>query len=139
MKIAFSTQDKENVDAHFGWAKNLAIYDITPEGHTFIENLEFGGKLEEDGDEDKLAPKLEAIKDCAILYVAAIGGSAAARVVAAKIHPIKVPQPEPILEILDKLKEVLNGTPPPWLRKVLQKGMDAAAPNFEDEDEVKHG
>jgi nitrogen fixation protein NifX len=139
MKIAFSTQDKQNVDAHFGWAKNLAIYDITPQGYTFIENLEFGGKLEEDGDEDKLAPKLEALKDCAILYVAAIGGSAAARVVAAKIHPIKVPQPEPILDILDKLQEVLNGTPPPWLRKVLQKGMDVAAPNFEDEDEVKHG
>jgi nitrogen fixation protein NifX len=139
MKIAFSTQDKQNVDAHFGWAKNLAIYDITPNGYTFIENLEFGGKLEEDGDEDKLAPKLEALKDCAILYVAAIGGSAAARVVAAKIHPIKVPQPEPILDILDKLQDVLKGTPPPWLRKVLQKGMDVAAPNFEDEDEVKHG
>ena len=139
MKIAFSTQDKQNVDAHFGWAKNLAIYDITPEGYTFIENLEFGGKLEEDGDEDKLAPKLEALKDCAILYVAAIGGSAAARVVAAKIHPIKVPHPEPILEILGKLQDVLKGTPPPWLRKVLQKGMDVATPNFEDEDEVKHG
>jgi nitrogen fixation protein NifX len=139
MKIAFSTQDKQNVDAHFGWAKNLAIYDITPEGYTFIENLEFGGKLEEDGDEDKLAPKLDAIMDCAILYVAAIGGSAAARVVAAKIHPIKVPQPEPILDILGKLQDVLKGTPPPWLRKVLQKGMDVATPNFEDEDEVKHG
>jgi nitrogen fixation protein NifX len=139
MKIAFSTQDKQCVDAHFGWAKNLAIYEINQEGFSFVENLEFGGKLEEDGDEDKLAPKLDAIKDCAILYVAAIGGSAAARVVAAKIHPIKVPQPEPILDILEKLQEVLKGTPPPWLRKVLEKGMNVAAPNFEDEDEVKHG
>jgi nitrogen fixation protein NifX len=139
MKIAFSTQDKERVDAHFGWAKNLAIYEVTPDSHTFIENLEFGGKLEEDGDEDKLAPKLEAIKDCAILYVAAIGGSAAARVVAAKIHPIKVPQPESIQEILAKLQEVLKGTPPPWLRKALQKDQAVTAPNFEDEDEVNHG
>jgi nitrogen fixation protein NifX len=138
MKVAFSTQDKQRVDAHFGWAKNLAIYDVTADGATFIENLEFGGKLEEDGDEDKLAPKLEAIKDCAILYVAAIGGSAAARVVATKIHPIKVPQPEPILDILEKLQEVLKGTPPPWLRKALQKGQEQAASNF-DEDEVEHG
>ncbi|MEY2843460.1 MAG: hypothetical protein RI920_1497 [Pseudomonadota bacterium] len=138
MKVAFSTQDKQRVDAHFGWAKNLAIYDVTATGFTFVENLEFGGKLEEDGDEDKLAPKLEAIKDCAILYVAAIGGSAAARVVATKIHPIKVPQPEPILDILEKLQEVLKGTPPPWLRKALQKGQEQAASNF-DEDEVEHG
>ncbi|MBI3381757.1 nitrogen fixation protein NifX [Aquabacterium sp.] len=140
MKVAFSTQDKQRVDAHFGWAKNVSVYDVTPEGYTFVENFEFGGKLEEDGDEDKLAPKLEAIKDCAILYVAAIGGSAAARVVAVKIHPIKVPQPEPILDILEKLQEVLKGTPPPWLRKALQKGSEAVATNFdEDEDEVKHG
>jgi nitrogen fixation protein NifX len=71
--------------------------------------------------------------------VAAIGGSAAARVVAVKIHPIKVPQPEPILDILEKLQDVLKGTPPPWLRKALQKDLDAAVPSFEDEDEVKHG
>lgn len=139
MKIAFSTQDKQRVDAHFGWAKNILVYDVTPAGYSFVENFEFGGKLEEDGDEDKLAPKLEAIKDCAILYVAAIGGSAAARVVASKIHPIKVPQPEPILDILEKLQDVLKGTPPPWLRKALQKGSEAATPNFEDEDEVNHG
>ncbi len=139
MKIAFSTQDKQRVDAHFGWAKNILVYDVTPAGYSFVENFEFGGKLEEDGDEDKLAPKLEAIKDCAILYVAAIGGSAAARVVATKIHPIKVPQPEPILDILEKLQDVLKGTPPPWLRKALQKGLDNATPNFEDEDEVNHG
>jgi len=140
MKVAFSTQDKQRVDAHFGWAKNVSVYDVTPEGYSFVENFEFGGKLEEDGDEDKLAPKLEAIKDCAILYVAAIGGSAAARVVAVKIHPIKVAQPEPILDILEKLQEVLKGTPPPWLRKALQKGAEAVSTHFdEDEDEVNHG
>ncbi len=138
MKVAFSTQDKQRVDAHFGWAKNIAVYEVTPDGFTFIENFEFGGKLEEDGDEDKLAPKLDAIHDCAILYVAAIGGSAAARVVATKIHPIKVPQPEPILDILEKLQEVLKGTPPPWLRKALEKDQNKASPNF-DEDEVEHG
>jgi nitrogen fixation protein NifX len=121
MKIAFTTQDKESVNAHFGWAKSIVVYDVSPTGHQFVESFEFGDTLEEDGDEDKLSPKLDAIKDCAIVYVAAIGGSAAARVVAMKIHPIKVPQPEVIKDILDKLQVVLNGTPPPWLRKALAK------------------
>lgn len=137
MKVAFATQDKQRVDAHFGWAKNIAVYEVTPEGASFVENFEFGGTLEEDGDEDKLAPKLEKIHDCAILYVAAIGGSAAARVVAHKIHPIKVASPEPILDILEKLQEVLKGTPPPWLRKALAKGQPRQH-DFED-DEVQHG
>ncbi|WP_114971589.1 nitrogen fixation protein NifX [Rhodoferax ferrireducens] len=133
MKIAFATQDKERVDAHFGWAKSIVVYDVSPEGHRFIESFDFGDKLEEDGDEDKLAPKLDAIKDVAILYVAAIGGSGAARVVAMKIHPIKVPQPESIAEILEKLQVVLQGTPPPWLRKALAKDSERSF-NFEDDE-----
>ena len=135
MKIAFATQDKQRVDAHFGWAKHLAIYDVTPTGSSFVETFHFGEDLAEDGNEDKLAPKLDAIRDCAIVYVAAIGGSAAARVVASKIHPVKVNQPEPILDILDKLQEVLKGTPPPWLRKALLKGQEKSF-DFEDDDKV---
>jgi nitrogen fixation protein NifX len=121
MKIAFATQDLKRVDAHFGWAKNIAIYEIGPEGHRFLESIEFDGDLKEDGNEDKLAPKIEAIKDCAILYVAAIGGSGAARVVANNIFPMKVNEPEAIDDLLIKLEDVLKGAPPPWLRKALLK------------------
>jgi nitrogen fixation protein NifX len=124
MKIAFATQDQQRVDAHFGWAKHLAVYEVDAAGYKFVQAFPFGEDLAEDGNEDKLAPKLEAIKDCAIVYVAAIGGSAAARVVASKIHPIKVTQPEPILELLGRMQEVLKGTPPPWLRKALGKGKE---------------
>jgi nitrogen fixation protein NifX len=138
MKIAFATQDQQRVDAHFGWARHLAVYDITPEGYRFIADFAFGEDLAEDGNEDKLAPKLEIIKDCAIVYVAAIGGSAAARVVASKIHPVKVTQPEPILDILDRLQVVLQGTPPPWLRKALLKGQPRRV-DFEDDDQASTG
>jgi nitrogen fixation protein NifX len=124
MKVAFATQDLKRVDAHFGWAKNIAIYDVSPEGHRFVEAIQFDGDLKEDGNEDKLAPKIEAIKDCTILYVAAIGGSGAARVVANNIHPMKVTQPEAIDDLCVKLEDVLKGSPPPWLRKVLAKGQD---------------
>lgn len=134
MKVAFATQDMQRVDAHFGWAKNIAVYDVRADGYDFVESFTFEGDLKEDGDEDKLAPKLAAIMDCAILYVAAIGGSGAARVVASKIHPIKVPQPEVIMDILDKLQDVVKGTPPPWLRKALLKDQERVM-NFEDEVE----
>jgi nitrogen fixation protein NifX len=137
MKIAFATQDQQRVDAHFGWAKHLAVYEIDAAGYRFVQAFPFGEDLAEDGNEDKLAPKLEAIKDCAIVYVAAIGGSAAARVVASKIHPIKVTQPEPILDLLDKMQEVLKGTPPPWLRKALLKDQAPVHDFEDDEEEVK--
>ncbi len=133
MKVAFATQDQQRVDAHFGWARHLAVYEIDGSGYKFVQDFGFGEDLAEDGNEDKLSPKLAAIADCAIVYVAAIGGSAAARVVASKIHPVKVNQPEPILDILDKLQEVLKGTPPPWLRKALMKGQERSL-DFDDEE-----
>ncbi|MDZ5649890.1 nitrogen fixation protein NifX [Nitrospirillum sp. BR 11828] len=131
MKVAFATQDMKRVDAHFGWARHIAIYELDPDGHRLLEAVEFDGDLREDGNEDKLAPKIEAIKDCAILYVAAIGGSGAARVVANNIHPMKVTQPEPIEDLLERLRAVLNGTPPPWLRKAMAKGAPRIL-DFED-------
>lgn len=132
MKVAFATQDRERVDAHFGWAKHIAVYEVTARSASYLETFVFGGKLDEDGDEDKLAPKLEALQGVSIVYVAAIGGSAAARVVNAKIHPVKVNQPELIMDILEKLQDVLKGTPPPWLRKVMLKDQ-AREFDFEDE------
>lgn len=121
MKIAFATQDLATVDAHFGWARNLVVYDVTPEGARPVAQHHFA-EAAEDGNEDKLGPRIEAIADCAILYVAAIGGSGAARVVARGIHPVKALGSEPIADLLAKLREVLAGTPPPWLRKAMRKG-----------------
>ncbi len=134
MKVAFATQDLKRVDAHFGWAKNIAIYDVSPDGHHFLETVEFAGDLQEDGNEDKLAPKIDAIKDCAILYVAAIGGSGAARVVANNVHPMKVPEPKEIAFLLGELSTVLRGSPPPWLRKALLKSQERRL-DFDDEEE----
>jgi len=133
MKVAFATQDLERIDAHFGWAKNLAIYDLTPEGWSLDRVESFAGDLQEDGDEDKLAPKLEALQGVSILVVAAIGGSGAARVVAQNIHPMKVAEPEPIAGMLAKLQEVLKGTPPPWLRKIMARSGERSF-DFEEEE-----
>jgi nitrogen fixation protein NifX len=135
MKIAFATHDLKRVDAHFGWAKNIAIYDVSPKGYALLEAVTFDGDVQE-GADDKLAPKLEAIRDCAILYVAAIGGSGAARVVANNIHPMKVNQPEEITDLLDKLTGVLKGVPPPWLRKALLRDRDRT---LDYEDNMNHG
>ncbi len=104
-----------------------------PKATNSSSSIEFNGDLQEDGNEDKLEPKINAIKDCAILYVAAIGGSGAARVVANNIFPMKVKEPELIAELLDKLQDVLKApAPPPWLRKAMAKGQEKEL-EFDDE------
>lgn len=133
MKIAFATQDLESVDAHFGSAKHIRIYELDQDGSFLLETHTFDGNLQEDGNEDKLAPKLASIADCAILYVAAIGGSAATRVIAQAVHPIRVTQSESIAGLLESLQVLLRGTPPPWLRKALGKGRERIL-DFEEEE-----
>lgn len=122
MKIAFTTEDQVHINSHFGWAKKIDVYEVSTEGYKFLETLTFDGDLKEDGNEDKLVPKLEALKDCTIVYVSAIGGSAAARLIKKKITPVKATSEEQeITEVLEKLVQTLKGNPPPWLRKALQQ------------------
>ena len=122
MKVAFTTSDGVHVNAHFGWAKQIAVYDVSPEGYQFSETLGFRGDLKEDGNEDKLVPKINALAGCTLVYVSAIGGSAAARLIKQKITPIKAQsEGQEIEDLLTRLVTTLQGTPPPWLRKVLRE------------------
>lgn len=125
MKVAFATQDMKTVDAHFAGAKTLAIYDVSADAHRFVEAVQFTSTSRQDGVhgddmDDRVTPRVEALAGCALLFVTAIGGPAAAQVVKARVHPIKVPQPESIEGLLDRVKTMLQGTPPPWLRKILK-------------------
>ncbi|HAZ47220.1 MAG TPA: nitrogen fixation protein NifX [Cyanobacteria bacterium UBA11369] len=132
MKIAFATQDLIHINAHFGSAKQMAVYAVSPEGYQFLETIGFDGKLDEDGNEDKLVPKIEALSDCTIVYVAAIGGSAAARLIRKKVTPVKSKtEDDEITEVLENLVTTLKGNPPPWLRKALQQTEKSF--DFEDE------
>lgn len=133
MKIAFATQDLVHINAHFGSAKQMAVYDVSPEGYQFVEKITFDGKLDEDGNEDKLVPKIEALSDCTIVYVAAIGGSAAARLIRKRVTPVKSrTEEDEITEVLENLVTTLKGNPPPWLRKALQK-QEKTSEDFEEE------
>ncbi|MGM3306174.1 nitrogen fixation protein NifX [Anabaena sp. WFMT] len=137
VKIAFTTTDRIHVNAHFGWAKEIDVYEISDNGYEFLQTLKFEGDLKEDGNEDKITPKLEALNDCTIVYVVAIGGSAAARLIKKGVTPVKAKsEEEKIEEILNKLVTTLKGNPPPWLRKALNKTKSNFAEEVENEAAV---
>lgn len=138
MRIAIATQDRQRVDAHFGGARNFLFYEVGPEGHAFQEAVQFddisdqSGNHQEDGD-DRLMAKISALQGTSLLFVRAIGGPAAARVVRAKVHPIKLQTDEPIAQVIERVCTMLKGNPPPWLRKALRDG-EAGDERFIDED-----
>lgn len=126
MKVAFATNDLKRVDAHFGGAKRMVFYDVTADSSRLIEAVQFDTVSQEDGahaadeTDDRLGPKVEALKGCSLLFVLAIGGPAAARVINLRVHPIKLPAVEAIPDVIARVQTMLKGAPPPWLRKALQ-------------------
>ncbi|MDR3535339.1 MAG: nitrogen fixation protein NifX [Acetobacteraceae bacterium] len=124
LRIAVATQDLKSLNAHFGSARRFAVYDVTPNEHRFVEAVSFGdvsnesGSHAKDGD-DRIGPKVDALTGCHLLFVLAIGGPAAAKVVSAHIHPVKLSKPEPIEDIISRVQTMMVGNPPPWLRKVM--------------------
>ncbi|MEH2383339.1 MAG: nitrogen fixation protein NifX [Nostoc sp.] len=137
MKIAFTTSDRVHINTHFGAADEIDVYEVSDEGYRFLETLNFDDQLQEESNESRLAPKLEALEDCTIIYVIAIGGSAAARLIKKGVTPVKArSEEEEISEVLNKLVKTLKGNPPPWLRKALQPKSTNFADEIEDEATV---
>jgi nitrogen fixation protein NifX len=125
MRLAFATHDRTHVDAHFASAKTFLFYDVGPDAYSFLEAVQFGAVSQEDGNhdegEDRLATKIDALGGTSLLFVRAIGGPAAARVVRAKVHPIKLPTDESISAVIDRVQTMLKTNPPPWLRRALKE------------------
>jgi nitrogen fixation protein NifX len=78
-----------------------------------------GGITSTGDEEDRIAARANAIADCAIVYTMQVGGPAAAKLVARKIHPMKTNTEASVVAVVARLQEVLRGTPPPWLRKAM--------------------
>jgi nitrogen fixation protein NifX len=119
MKVAFTSSSGEVIDQHFGQCQSFHIWEIGPEEEKSVATV---SGITTDGDEeDRIAARANAIGDCAIVYTMQIGGPAAAKLVARKIHPMKTGIETPVAEVVGKLQEVLRNNPPPWLRKAMNK------------------
>jgi nitrogen fixation protein NifX len=123
VRIACASNDGINVDGHFGSCTQFMIYQVSADEARLIDmrNTDIPDDLEVD---DKNVFRAELIQDCQVLYVASVGGPAAAKIVKLGIHPMKLPATEAIADIIGQLQTVIAGTPPPWLAKVM--GIDAS-------------
>jgi len=124
MKIAFTTSSGETIDQHFGQCHCFHIWEVGPDKAAFLEAVsvaEHGGD-----EEDRIAARAKLLSDCAIVYTMQIGGPAAAKLIAQKIHPMKTNSEVSLKETIERFQEVLRGNPPPWLRKAMNKGRESS-------------
>ncbi len=118
LKVAFATTDMKQVNQHFGSAKSFAVYAVSSEQATLLEVAQFG-RLEQDGNEDKLAVKLAALDGCAVVYSQAVGSSAAQQLLRMHIQPVRVEAGSRITDLIQSLQEDLTNGPSSWVAKAL--------------------
>ena len=115
IRVACASNKGELLDGHFGSARRFLIYQVSATCSRLIDV-----RVPDDGEaEDRNAYRAGLIGDCQVLYVASIGGPAAAKVVKADVHPIKHPAGGPARDRIDALQRILADKAPPWLAKVM--------------------
>ncbi len=121
VRVACASNNDELLDGHFGSAERFLIYQVST---AEIRLIEVRPALEADHAEDRNAARATLIGDCQVAYFQSIGGPAAAKVVRAGVHPVKIAKAAPARETLTRLQAAL-ASPPPWLAKVM--GVTAAS------------
>jgi nitrogen fixation protein NifX len=116
IRVAIASNNREELDGHFGSCLRYLIYQLSTEE---IRLVGIRSALEADSSEDKNAFRVSLIRDCSVLYIVAVGGPAAAKVVQAGIYPIKKEAGGSAREILGELQQAIATSPPPWLAKIL--------------------
>jgi nitrogen fixation protein NifX len=130
LKVAFATSDMKHVDQHFGAAQSFAIYAFDQEKSCLVEAVEFG-KLEMDGNEDKLVVKIDALAGCIAVYSQAVGASAINQLKAKGIQPVKISPGAPIGGLLATLQDELKQGPGSWLARAIQNAKPADPSRFD--------
>jgi nitrogen fixation protein NifX len=118
LKVAFASADMRHVDQHFGAAEGFVIHAIDADTVELVEVAQFG-RLDMDGNEDKLAAKIDALAGCHIVYCQAVGASAIAQLRNAGIQPIKVTPGTAIKGLVRDLQRELRDGPSSWLSRAM--------------------
>ena len=118
MKIAFTSSDGNKIDCHFGSSESFFVWDVQPGQAKYL-----GARVAKDSDgvEDRVLLRTQALRDCAIVCTAQIGGPAAAKLAAHHIHPLKFETSEEVTAVIERLQKVMRRLPPPWLRKAMAR------------------
>ena len=134
IKVAFATTDMLHVNQHFGSARSFAIYAVDPEQAELLEAAQFG-ELAQDGNEDKLAYKIQLLDGCAAVYCQAVGASAIKQIVAQGIQPIKVHEGCLINNLITDLQNEMKAGPSSWLAKAIRQKQGSDPLKFDQMEE----
>lgn len=126
IKVAFASTDRTRVNQHFGAAEGFVVYDVTPEKATLVGVAEFAEEAM-DGNEDKLAVKVDFLEGCAAVYVMAIGASAIKKLMAKGVQPIRINEVDAVDDLLGEISKAMSEGGVAWIDRAIAAQTKAKA------------
>lgn len=118
LRIAFASDDRLRVNQHFGSALGFVLYQVGTDRSARVGYGEFPEEAM-DGNENKLAAKVDFLDGCAAVFVMAIGGSAIKQLLARGIQPIRVTESDRIDDLISDLSRAMRDGGVPWIERAL--------------------
>ncbi|BCS55054.1 NifB/NifX family molybdenum-iron cluster-binding protein [Geobacter sp. SVR] len=125
MKVAFTTSTGTTIDGNFRTSNSFSVWDIGSDESYYVTSVNI--RAEAGSEDDRIATRVEALRECAVVFAAQINGPAAAKLIARNIHPVRTKGPMGVEEVIGRLQEVLREKPAPWMRKAQAADLLAAA------------
>jgi nitrogen fixation protein NifX len=118
IKVAFASTDRMRVNQHFGAAEGFVIYEVVPGKATLVGVGEFAEESM-DGNENKLAAKVDFLAGCAAVYVLAIGASAIKQLTAKGIQAIRINEIDAIEDLLRDILTAMSEGGIAWIDRAI--------------------
>lgn len=138
LKVAFASDNRTQVNQHFGSARGFVVYQVGPDKATLTGYGEFPEEAM-DGNEGKLAAKVDFLDGCAAVFVLAIGGSAIKQLMARGIQPIRIAGTDAIDQLLLDISRAMQDGGVAWIDRALAARTRSAERFQQMEDEGWQG
>lgn len=132
IRVGISSNSGNNLDGHFGSCLRFLVYQVSA---TDMRLIDIRSAAEADLSDDRNAFRASIVKDCDVLYVVSVGGPAAAKIIRAGIYPLKRIEGGEAPEVIKQFQQVMSGSPPPWLAKILGVTAGQRLKNYRGDDE----
>ncbi|WP_276784387.1 NifB/NifX family molybdenum-iron cluster-binding protein [Thalassolituus oleivorans] len=134
IRIACASNRGDRIDAAFGNCCHFLIYQVSAHDICLIDVREPDRRRSNITAAERLEKQVALVDDCHVVYALTIGASAAASLVRAGIHPLKVGSPQPAPQCLTQFQQVISNGPPPWLANLIYRSEMTSANNSRREN-----
>jgi len=132
IRVGISSNSGTQLDGHFGSCLRFLVYQVSPTEIRLVDTRETAGA---DLSDDRNAFRANLISDCQVLYMVSVGGPAAAKIIRAGVYPMKKIDGGEAQEVLAEFQQMMTGSPPPWLAKILGVSAQERFAKYKGEDE----